>query len=241
MACSSLHPSSLSEPWTNSHSDQGHCHRRYPSDSGTTVRTKTTQRPSHSLQVNTRQPTAIYPHYHLHSHSHSHSHSHPHPHAHAHTFRSKQKSKRVAITVYALGSILLSSSAAAVTPTWRAFHGAAIIDTSMVIFGGTTDSSLNPYGATVPGSNDLWVWSTTLRTWSQPLAQFAGTSNNAPAPQKFLSSVALQSQGKMMSLVSNNTPGVTPGNLLMLDTNFWGWSIPNSRKQDKTHTPHDQC
>ncbi|KAF9212725.1 F-box only protein 42 [Podila verticillata] len=73
----------------------------------------------------------------------------------------------------------------------------------MVIFGGTTDSSLNPYGATVPGSNDLWVWSTTLRTWSQPLAQFAGTSNNAPAPQKFLSSVALQSQGKMMSLVTN--------------------------------------
>ncbi|KAF9304293.1 hypothetical protein BGZ74_001876 [Mortierella antarctica] len=102
----------------------------------------------------------------------------------------------------------------AVTPTWRAFHGAAIVDTSMVIFGGTTNPGLNPYGANVPGSNDLWVWSTTLRTWSQPAAQFAGTPNNAPAPQKFLNSVALQSQGRMMSLVSNNTPGVTPGNLL---------------------------
>ncbi|KAG0017428.1 F-box only protein 42 [Podila clonocystis] len=98
----------------------------------------------------------------------------------------------------------------------------------MVIFGGTTDSTLNPYGANVPGSNDLWVWSTTLRTWSQPAAQFPGTPNNSPAPQKFLNSVTLQSQGRMMSLVSNNTPGVTPGNLLVLNTNIWGWSIPNS-------------
>ncbi|KAG0339358.1 F-box only protein 42 [Podila humilis] len=98
----------------------------------------------------------------------------------------------------------------------------------MVVFGGTTDPSVNPYGATVPGSNDLWVWSTTLRTWSQPTTQFAQSSNNAPAPQKFLNSVALQSQGKMMSLVANNTPGASAGNLLMLDTNFWSWSIPNS-------------
>lgn len=229
MACSP-HPSSLSEPWTNSHSDQhghhGH-HKQYHSDSGTAFR-RTTHRPSHSLQGNTGQATeSIHPHHHAHSHPHSHSL----PHAHAHSPRSKQKSRRAAAAAYALGSILLSSSVTAVTPTWRAFHGAAIVDTSMVIFGGTTNPGLNPYGANVPGSNDLWVWSTTLRTWSQPAAQFAGTPNNAPAPQKFLNSVALQSQGRMMSLVSNNTPGVTPGNLLVLNTNIWGWSIPNSRKQ----------
>ncbi|KAF9408845.1 hypothetical protein BGZ94_002178, partial [Podila epigama] len=91
----------------------------------------------------------------------------------------------------------------------------------MVIFGGVTNSSVNPYGTNVPGSNDLWVWSTTQRTWSQPLTQFPNAANNAPAPQKFFSSIALQSQGKMLSLVSNNTPNVPTGNLLMLDTNFW--------------------
>ncbi|KAF9286442.1 hypothetical protein BGZ68_002914 [Mortierella alpina] len=109
---------------------------------------------------------------------------------------------------------------AAVTPTWRAFHGAAIVDTSMVIFGGTTDASKSPYGATMLGSNDLWVWSTTLRQWTQPSA------TASPAPQKFLTAVPLQSQGKMLSVVGNaSSPSAS---LVMLDTYFWGWSLPNS-------------
>ncbi|KAI1297615.1 F-box only protein 42 [Mortierella claussenii] len=109
---------------------------------------------------------------------------------------------------------------AAISPTWRAFHGAAIVDTSMIVFGGTTDASKNPYGATVPGSNDLWVWSTTLRQWSQPM------TTASPSPQKFLSSISLQSQGRMMSLVSNAT---SPANaLLMFDTYFDVWTIPSS-------------
>ncbi|KAF9157350.1 F-box only protein 42, partial [Mortierella sp. AD011] len=115
---------------------------------------------------------------------------------------------------------------ATVSPTWRAFHGAAIVDTSMVIFGGVTDPNQSPYGSTVEGSNDLWVWSTTLRQWSQPTIQFPGSSTSAPAPQKFLSSITLQSQGKVMSYVGNVS---SPTNsLLMLDTIFWVWSIPNS-------------
>ncbi|KAF9115397.1 hypothetical protein BGX27_007897 [Mortierella sp. AM989] len=97
----------------------------------------------------------------------------------------------------------LTVAGAAVSPTWRAFHGAAIVDTSMIIFGGTTDPEKNPYSTSVPGSNDLWVWSTTLRQWSQPSIQFSGSSSSAPAPQKFLSSISLQSQGKMMSYVGN--------------------------------------
>ncbi|KAG0211208.1 F-box only protein 42 [Mortierella sp. NVP41] len=118
-------------------------------------------------------------------------------------------------------------------PFWRAFHGAAIIDTSMVIFGGTTDPSINPYDPLVPGSSDLFVWSTTLRQWSQPLAQFQSTTNattvNAPAPQKFLTSFPTQSQGKMMAFVSNSsTPSTDSGGLLALDTVFWTWSIPTS-------------
>ncbi|KAF9112840.1 F-box only protein 42 [Mortierella sp. AM989] len=133
-------------------------------------------------------------------------------------------------------SIIASVTAATVVPAWRAFHGAAIVDTSMVIFGGTTDPNTNPYGPTVAGSNDLWVWSTTLRQWSQPPTQF--TQNNTPddgtapvsgpKPQKFLSSITLQSQGKMLAFVSNSSTGSTRGDLLVLDTNFWIWSIPSS-------------
>ncbi|KAF9916941.1 hypothetical protein BX616_002381 [Lobosporangium transversale] len=115
--------------------------------------------------------------------------------------------------------------AAAVTPTWRAFHGAAIVDTSMIIFGGTVDPNVNPFDSTVSGSNDLWVWSTTLRQWSQPKPE---GSINPPNPQKFLTSVPLQSQGKMMALISNSTTGSTQTDLIILDTNFWTWSIPNS-------------
>ncbi|KAF9357419.1 F-box only protein 42 [Mortierella sp. AD094] len=120
----------------------------------------------------------------------------------------------------------LTVAGAAVSPTWRAFHGAAIVDTSMLIFGGITDPTKSPYGYSVQGSNDLWVWSTTLRQWSQPSIQFPGSSTSAPAPQKCLSSITLQSQGKMMSYIGNVS---SPTNsLLMLDTYFWVWSIPNS-------------
>jgi hypothetical protein len=121
-------------------------------------------------------------------------------------------------------------------PPWRAFHGAAIIDTSMVIFGGMTDPTSNPYGAFVPGSNDLWVWSTTLRQWSQPQTQFqspsaSAISTNAPSPQKFLASFPTTSQGKMMAFVSNSTTQSSASEeLLVLDTTFWTWSIPTSRK-----------
>ncbi|KAF9349144.1 F-box only protein 42 [Mortierella sp. AD094] len=106
----------------------------------------------------------------------------------------------------------------------------------MVIFGGTIDPNANPFGPTVAGSNDLWVWSTTLRQWSQPTTQFApSNSTNAgtmlstgPNAQKFLTSIPLQSQGRMMAFVSNSTTGSTQGDLLVLDTNFWIWSIPSS-------------
>ncbi|KAG0284405.1 hypothetical protein BGZ98_005926, partial [Dissophora globulifera] len=76
----------------------------------------------------------------------------------------------------------------------------------MVIFGGTADPNTNPFGLDVPGSNDLWVWSTTLRQWSKPTIQFLPTTSNGttlttsvstPSPQKFLTSVPLQSQGRM--------------------------------------------
>jgi len=116
----------------------------------------------------------------------------------------------------------------AVSPTWRAFHGAAIVDTSMVVFGGTTDVTEDPYGTSVPGSNDLWVWSTTLRQWSQPTTTFPGTASSAPLPQKFLSSISSLSQGKILSLISNTSGPATE--LLMLDTYFWVWSTPNPRK-----------
>ncbi|KAG0060875.1 hypothetical protein BGZ89_011903 [Linnemannia elongata] len=112
--------------------------------------------------------------------------------------------------------------AAAPTPPWRAFHGAAIVDTSMVIFGGTTDPAKNPYGPTILGSNDLWIWSTTLRQWSQPTIQSGGLPN----PQKFFTSVPLLSQGKMLSLVGNASAAYN--NLLMLDIYNWIWSIPTS-------------
>ncbi|KAF9334988.1 hypothetical protein BGZ91_010657 [Linnemannia elongata] len=112
--------------------------------------------------------------------------------------------------------------AAAPTPPWRAFHGAAIVDTSMVIFGGTTDPAKNPYGPTILGSNDLWIWSTTLRQWSQPTIQSGGLPN----PQKFFTSVPLLSQGKMLSLVGNAS--AASNNLLMLDIYNWIWSIPTS-------------
>ncbi|KAI7821910.1 hypothetical protein BC939DRAFT_199560 [Gamsiella multidivaricata] len=128
------------------------------------------------------------------------------------------------LSFLAMASPQITVAAQAVSPTWRAFHGAAIVDTSMVIFGGTTDAGRSPYGATIPGSNDVWVWSTTLRQWSQPSIQFPGSSS--PAPQKFLTSIPLQSQGRMMSLVANAS---SPANaLLALDTYFWVWSIPNS-------------
>ncbi|KAG0043605.1 Cyclin-dependent kinase 13 [Gryganskiella cystojenkinii] len=90
----------------------------------------------------------------------------------------------------------------------------------MVVFGGTTDATTSPYGNTVKGSNDLWIWSTTLRQWSQPTP-----SGLSPAPQKCLSSISLQSQGKMLSLISNTSGPSTE--LLMLDTYFWVWSTPN--------------
>ncbi|KAF9146197.1 hypothetical protein BG015_011664 [Linnemannia schmuckeri] len=112
--------------------------------------------------------------------------------------------------------------AAAPSPPWRAFHGAAIVDTSMVIFGGTTDPTQNPYGPTILGSNDLWIWSTTLRQWSQPTIQSGGLPN----PQKFFTSVPLLSQGKMLSLVGNASAAYN--NLLMLDIYNWIWSIPTS-------------
>ncbi|KAF9202874.1 hypothetical protein BGZ49_006989, partial [Haplosporangium sp. Z 27] len=102
-----------------------------------------------------------------------------------------------------VAALQLNVAGADVSPAWRAFHGAAIIGNSMVIFGGTTDPTVSPYGSTVLGSNDLWVWSTTLRQWSQPSIQFPGSSTAAPAPQKFLNSITLQSQGKMMSYVGN--------------------------------------
>ncbi|KAF9546861.1 hypothetical protein EC957_009313 [Mortierella hygrophila] len=122
-------------------------------------------------------------------------------------------------------------------PPWRAFHGAAIIETSMVIFGGTTDPTTDPYGALVPGSNDLWVWSTTLRQWSRPQTQFQSpttnaTSTSAPSPQKFLASFPATSQGRMMAFVSNSTTpspaSSTSEDLLVLDTTFWTWSVPTS-------------
>ncbi|KAF9174486.1 hypothetical protein BGX21_007365 [Mortierella sp. AD011] len=106
----------------------------------------------------------------------------------------------------------------------------------MVIFGGTIDPNADPFGSTAVASNDLWVWSTTLRQWSQPTAQFTSSNSTdsgtvlstGPNAQKFLTSIPLQSQGKMMAFVSNSTTGTPQGNLLVLDTNFWIWSIPSS-------------
>ncbi|KAF8980945.1 F-box only protein 42 [Entomortierella lignicola] len=106
----------------------------------------------------------------------------------------------------------------------------------MVIFGGITDPNVNPYSSNMLGSSDLWIWSTTLRTWSQPTSQFiTGNTTNtsttvpaSPSPQKFLSSIPLQSQGKMLAYASNSSTGSTQGDLLVLDTNFWIWSIPAS-------------
>ncbi|KAF9122825.1 hypothetical protein BGW39_009468, partial [Mortierella sp. 14UC] len=82
----------------------------------------------------------------------------------------------------------------------------------------------------VPGSNDVWVWSTTLRQWSRPGTQFQSptTSANAPSPQKFLTAFPTQSQGRMMAYVSNSTTGIASDQLLILDTHFWTWSIPTS-------------
>ncbi|KAG0378814.1 F-box only protein 42 [Mortierella sp. AD032] len=127
------------------------------------------------------------------------------------------------------------TSQADTTPPWRSFHGAAIVDTSMIIFGGTADPTTNPFGPLVPGSNDLWVWSTTLRQWSQPTTQFqspvTNTTNaavNAPSPQKFLTTFPTQSQGRMMAFVSNSSTGASNEEVLILDTHFWTWSIPTS-------------
>ncbi|KAF9925042.1 F-box only protein 42 [Linnemannia zychae] len=121
---------------------------------------------------------------------------------------------------------------AATIPSWRAFHGAAIVDTAMVVFGGTSDPTTDPYGALVPGSNDLWVWSTTLRQWSRPSTQFQSPATNtmtdgSPPPQKFLTSFSTQSQNKMMAFVSNTTSS-SPSDLLIIDTVFWTWSVPTS-------------
>ncbi|KAF9081882.1 F-box only protein 42 [Mortierella sp. AD031] len=92
----------------------------------------------------------------------------------------------------------------------------------MIIFGGTTDPSKNPYGETIMGSNDLWVWSTTLRQWSQPTIGSEGLLR----PQKFFTSIPLLSQGKMLSVVGNASANYN--NLLMLDTYNWIWSVPTS-------------
>ncbi|KAG0240886.1 F-box only protein 42 [Mortierella sp. GBA43] len=121
-------------------------------------------------------------------------------------------------------SLVSTACAQTVSPTWRAFHAAAIVGDSMIVFGGTSSPTQNPYGSTVPGSSDVWAWSTTLRQWSRPSISTA----LSPFPQKFLSAVTLPSQGKMMAFVSNSTTGSTQGNLLILDTLFWTWSIPDS-------------
>jgi len=96
----------------------------------------------------------------------------------------------------------------------------------MVIFGGTTDPTRSPYGSTVLGSNDVWVYDTTVRQWSQPNLQPGSLMPNA---QKFFTSIPLLSQGKMLSLVGNAS--APSNNLLMLDTYNWIWSIPTSRKR----------
>ncbi|KAF8943938.1 F-box only protein 42 [Haplosporangium gracile] len=163
----------------------------------------------------------------------------------SHRLLDHNKAPAVVVLLFSLFSTLATvpSASAAITPLadanppWRAFHGAAIIDTSMIIFGGITDPTTNPYGALVPGSNNLWVWSTTLRQWSRPQTQFQSpttnaTSINAPSPQKFLASFPTTSQGKMMAFVSNSTTqssaSSTSEELLVLDTTFWTWSIPTS-------------
>jgi hypothetical protein len=116
---------------------------------------------------------------------------------------------------------------AAVSPSWRSFHAAAIVDTSMIIYGGTTDPTQSPYGPTVPGSSDIWVWSTTEHQWSKPAIQFQGSTSLAPPPQKFLTAVTLDSKGKMMSIVANTSS--SSNCLLTLDSVFWVWSTPDSR------------
>ncbi|KAF9166166.1 hypothetical protein DFQ26_008572 [Actinomortierella ambigua] len=121
-------------------------------------------------------------------------------------------------------------------PEWRAFHGAALVEDSMVIFGGTTDPTSNPLDGDVAGSNDVWVWSTTKRVWTKPTIQFPGAaagSTDMPKPQKCLGAKALQSQGQLFALIGNSTTiggsSDSTNGLLVLDTNFWTWTIPKSR------------
>ncbi|KAF9986228.1 F-box only protein 42 [Mortierella antarctica] len=102
----------------------------------------------------------------------------------------------------------------------------------MIIFGGTTDPSADPFGPSVPGSNSLFVWSTTLRQWSQPAYSDLTNNGGPPRPQKFLTSVPLASEFKMLSIVSNSSTGTTQGNLLGLDVHSWTWSVPTSPNPD---------
>ncbi|KAF9964259.1 Negative regulator of mitotic exit [Mortierella alpina] len=104
----------------------------------------------------------------------------------------------------------------------------------MIIFGGITDPSSDPFDPSVPGSNSLFVWSTTLRQWSQPAYSDLTNVNGggAPHPQKFLTSVPLASEFKMLSVVSNSSTGTTQGNLLGLDVNSWTWSVPTAPNPD---------
>ncbi|KAK5809573.1 hypothetical protein F5H01DRAFT_45825 [Linnemannia elongata] len=208
-------------------------------------------------------PTWLLSHSCSHSHSHSHSHGHPYslkdsipppcPYSPRHpnclitstTWKSTPKRQRhqrsrshlafLILATATVSTLTTTTMAAAPTPPWRAFHGAAIVDTSMVIFGGTTDPAKNPYGPTILGSNDLWIWSTTLRQWSQPTIQSGGLPN----PQKFFTSVPLLSQGKMLSLVGNASAAYN--NLLMLDIYNWIWSIPTSRKQATSRPKKTAC
>ncbi|KAG9321927.1 hypothetical protein KVV02_004502 [Mortierella alpina] len=135
-------------------------------------------------------------------------------------------------TLVCLAAIAATAPAAATTPPWRAFHGATIIGTDMIIFGGTTDPSADPFGPSVPGSNSLFIWSTTLRQWSQPAYSDLTNNGGPPRPQKFLTSVPLASEFKMLSIVSNSSTGTTQGNLLGLDVHSWTWSVPTSPNPD---------
>ncbi|KAF9572933.1 F-box only protein 42 [Mortierella alpina] len=104
----------------------------------------------------------------------------------------------------------------------------------MVIFGGIIDPLSDPFDPSVPGSNSLFVWSTTLRQWSQPAYSDLTNVNGGgpPRPQKFLTSVPLASEFKMLSIVSNSSTGTTHGNLLALDVNSWTWSVPTAPNPD---------